>query len=45
MWQIVAYFTVLMVMAMRTGQAELVIPLALTAAALITWLEQLEDRY
>lgn len=42
MWQIVTYFTVLMVVAMRTDQPEFVIPLALIAAALITWLEQLE---
>lgn len=41
MWAIVTYFSVLMVMAMRTGQPEFVVPLALTAAALITWLEQL----
>lgn len=43
MWQIVSYFTVLMVVAMRTHQPEFVIPLALIAAALITWLEQLDD--
>ncbi len=45
MWQIVSYFAVLMVVAMRTDQTEFVIPLALIAAALITWLEQLEGTY
>lgn len=43
MWGIVTYFTVLMVVAMRTHQPEFVIPLALIAAALITWLEQLDN--